>query len=141
SIKASIDELESQLEQKGFKVASLHGDKGQASRMEILHKFKAGTYHALIATDVVAPGLDIKSIKSVVNFDIAKDMDMRVHRIGCCLIAAVQNVSVELMDHAMKDGRFRSKRDAREGGGGNNGKGRGGRGVGGRGVRGVESGI
>lgn len=130
SKKATVDELESQVAQKGFKVASLHGDKDQASRMEILQQFKSGTYHVLIATDVAARGLDIKSIKSVVNFDIAKDMDMHVHRIGRTgragdkdgtaytlitqkearfagelvnsLIAAGQNVSVELMDLAMK---------------------------------------
>lgn len=176
SKKASVDEIESQLLQKGFKVAALHGDKDQASRMETLQKFKSGVYHVLIATDVAARGLDIKSIKSVVNFDIAKDMDMHVHRIGRTgragdkdgtahtlitqkearfagelvnsLIAAGQNVSVELMDLAMKDGRFRSKRDARKkgggggagggGGGGKKGKGRGGNG---RGVRGVDFGL
>ncbi|KAK6120134.1 hypothetical protein DH2020_046040 [Rehmannia glutinosa] len=165
SKKATVDEVESQLVQIGFKVAALHGDKDQASRMEILHKFKSGTYHVLIATDVAARGLDIKSIKSVVNFDIAKDMDMHVHRIGRTgragdkdgtaytlitqkearfagelvnsLIAAGQNVSVELMDLAMKDGRFRSKRDARKGGG-KKAKGRGGSG---RGVRGVDFGL
>ncbi|CAI0422660.1 unnamed protein product [Linum tenue] len=166
SKKAMVDEIESQLVQKGFKVASLHGDKDQASRMEILQKFKSGVYHVLIATDVAARGLDIKSIKSVVNFDIAKDMDMHVHRIGRTgragdkdgiaytlitqkearfagelvnsLVAAGQNVSAELMDLAMKDGRFRSKRDARKGGG-KKGKGRGGGGN--RGVRGVDFGL
>lgn len=130
SKKATVDEIESQLAQRSFKVAALHGDKDQASRMEILQKFKSGTYHVLIATDVAARGLDIKSIKSVVNFDIAKDMDMHVHRIGRTgragdkdgtaytlitqkearfaaelvnsLIAAGQNVSMELMDLAMK---------------------------------------
>ncbi|KAJ8748263.1 hypothetical protein K2173_000835 [Erythroxylum novogranatense] len=165
SKKATVDDIESQLAQKGFKVAALHGDKDQASRMEILQKFKSGVYHVLIATDVAARGLDIKSIKSVVNFDIAKDMDMHVHRIGRTgragdkdgiaytlitqkearfagelvnsLIAAGQNVSTELMDLAMKDGRFRSKRDARKGGG-KKGKGRGGSG---RGVRGVDFGL
>ncbi|KAL9242955.1 hypothetical protein vseg_016908 [Gypsophila vaccaria] len=165
SKKASVDEVESQLAQRGFKVAALHGDKDQSSRMEILQKFKAGTFHVLIATDVAARGLDIKSIKSVVNFDIAKEMDMHVHRIGRTgragdkdgvaytlitlkearfagelvnsLIAAGQNVSAELMDLAMKDGRFRSKRDARKGGG-KKGKGRGG---GNRGVRGVDFGL
>ncbi|OMO63998.1 hypothetical protein CCACVL1_22119 [Corchorus capsularis] len=167
SKKATVDEIESQLSQKGFKVAALHGDKDQASRMEILQKFKSGIYHVLVATDVAARGLDIKSIKSVVNFDIAKDMDMHVHRIGRTgragdkdgiaytlitqkearfagelvnsLIAAGQNVSMELMDLAMKDGRFRSKRDARKGGG-KKGRGRGG-GGGGRGVRGVDFGL
>ncbi|XP_073283829.1 DEAD-box ATP-dependent RNA helicase 24 [Primulina huaijiensis] len=165
SKKSTVDEVESKLAQEGFKVAALHGDKAQASRMEILQKFKSGTYHVLIATDVAARGLDIKSIKSVVNFDIAKDMDMHVHRIGRTgragdkdgtaytivtqkearfagelvnsLIAAGQNVSMELMDLAMKDGRFRSKRDARKGGG-KRAKGRGG---GGRGVRGVDFGL
>ncbi|KAL8191972.1 hypothetical protein R6Q57_028093 [Mikania cordata] len=165
SKKSTVDEIESQLSQKGFKVAALHGDKDQASRMETLQKFKTGIYHVLVATDVAARGLDIKSIKSVVNFDIARDMDMHVHRIGRTgragdkdgtaytlithkearfagelvnsLIAAGQNVSLELMDLAMKDGRYRSKRDARKGGG-KRAKGRGG---GNRGVRGVDFGL
>lgn len=130
SKKATVDQIESQLSQKRFKVAALHGDKDQSSRMETLQKFKSGIYHVLVATDVAARGLDIKSIKSVVNFDIARDMDMHVHRIGRTgragdkdgtaytlithkearfagelvnsLIAAGQNVSVELMDLAMK---------------------------------------
>ncbi|XP_022890518.1 DEAD-box ATP-dependent RNA helicase 24-like [Olea europaea var. sylvestris] len=166
SKKNTVDEVESQLSQRGLRVAALHGDKDQASRMEILQKFKSGTYHVLIATDVAARGLDIKSIKSVVNFDIAKDMDMHVHRIGRTgragdkdgtaytlitekearfagelvnsLIAAGQNATMELMDLAMKDGRFRSKRDARKGGG-KRAKGRGGGGN--RGVRGVDFGL
>ncbi|KAK8913783.1 DEAD-box ATP-dependent RNA helicase 24 [Platanthera zijinensis] len=168
SKKATVDEIESQLIQKGFKVAALHGDKDQASRMETLQKFKAGIYHVLVATDVAARGLDIKSIKSVVNFNIAKDMDMHVHRIGRtgragnkdgtaytlitqketrfagelvnCLIAAGQNVSNELKELAMKDGRFRERRDARKGcGGKKGGKGKGA--AGGRGVRGIDFGL
>ncbi|KAB2611991.1 DEAD-box ATP-dependent RNA helicase 24-like [Pyrus ussuriensis x Pyrus communis] len=78
----AVDEIESQLAQKGFKVTALHGDNEQASRMDILQKFNSGIYHVLVATDVAARGLDIKSIKSFVNFDIAKDMDMHVHRIA-----------------------------------------------------------
>ncbi|KAG5251911.1 DEAD-box ATP-dependent RNA helicase [Salix suchowensis] len=146
SKKATVDDIESQLALKAFKVAALHGDKDQASRMEILQKFKSGVYHVLVATDVAARGLDIKSIKSVVNFDIARDMDAHVHRIGRTgraearfagelvnsLIAAGQNASVELMELAMKDGRFRSKRDSRKGGK---------RGGGNRGVRGVDFGL
>lgn len=142
SKKATVDEIESQLAQRGFKVAALHGDKDQASRMDILQKFKSGVYHVLIATDVAARGLDIKSIKSVVNFDIAKDMDMHVHRIGRTgragdkdgtaytlitqkearfagelvnsLIAAGQNVSIELMDLAMKVEKKVKEREAVE---------------------------
>ncbi|KAM2798177.1 hypothetical protein COP1_003165 [Malus domestica] len=56
--------------------------KSQLCMVNILQKFKSGIYHVLGATNVAARGRDIKSIKSVVNFDIAKDMDMHVHRIG-----------------------------------------------------------
>ncbi|XP_051181526.1 DEAD-box ATP-dependent RNA helicase 24 [Lolium perenne] len=179
--KARVDEVENQLNQRGFKVAALHGDKDQASRMETLQKFKSGIYHVLVATDVAARGLDIKSIKTVVNFDIAKEMDMHIHRIGRTgragdkdgiaytlitqketrfagelvhsLIAAGQDVPNELMDLAMKDGRFRSNRDSRKGGK-KGGKGKGGGGGGGsgsgggggargrgRGIRGVDFGL
>lgn len=177
STKSKVDEIEPQLIQDGFKVASLHGDKDQASRMEVLQKFKSGIYHVLVATDVAARGLDIKSIKSVVNFDIAKDIDMHVHRIGRTgragdkegiaytlvtqkearfagelvnsLVAAGQNVPVELMDLAMKDSRFRAKREASKGSGGRKGGGRGGGGKGGSGssggggrsIRGVDYGL
>ncbi|CAN6469038.1 unnamed protein product [Victoria cruziana] len=166
STKVKVDEIEAQLLQKCFKVAALHGDKDQASRMEVLQKFKSGIYHVLVATDVAARGLDIKSIKSVVNFDIARDMDMHVHRIGRTgragdkdgtaytlitqkearfagelvnnLVAAGQQVSAELMDLAMKDGRFKAKRDARRGSGKKGGRGKVGSG---RGVRGVDFGL
>ncbi|KAL2630787.1 hypothetical protein R1flu_015473 [Riccia fluitans] len=179
STKVRVEEIEGKLGQNGFKVGALHGDKDQATRMEVLKKFKSGTYHVLVATDVAARGLDIKSIKTVVNYDIAKDMDSHVHRIGrtgragdkdgvahtvitqkearfagellTSLIAAGQNVPMELMDLAMKDGRFRSQREGRRGGGGKGkgrGKGHGGRsggagagGGGGRNVRGVDFGM
>lgn len=54
----------------------------QHARMSVLNAFKAGTHHVLVATDVAARGLDIKSIKSVVNYDTAKDIDTHVHRVG-----------------------------------------------------------
>eukprot|EP00899_Mesostigma_viride_P010303 jgi/Mesvir1/19274/Mv10354-RA.1 len=82
STKSRTEELEKALALRGVKVGSLHGDKDQASRMEILKAFKEGSYHVLVATDVAARGLDIKSIKTVVNYDIARDIDSHVHRIG-----------------------------------------------------------
>lgn len=130
STKVRVEEIEGKLGEAGFKVAALHGDKDQSSRMEVLKSFKTGVFHVLVATDVAARGLDIKSIKTVVNFDIAKDMDTHVHRIGRTgragdkegvaqtlitmkearfagelvnsLIASGQNISSELMDLAMK---------------------------------------
>lgn len=61
---------------------SLHGDKTQADRSNILRKFRSGEVSVLIATDVASRGLDIKDIRTVVNYDCAKNIDTHVHRIG-----------------------------------------------------------
>ncbi|KAI9987921.1 hypothetical protein PInf_024176 [Phytophthora infestans] len=60
----------------------LHGDKTQQERAEALTKFKHGACRVLVATDVAARGLDVKDVKNVVNFDVAKSIDTHVHRIG-----------------------------------------------------------
>jgi hypothetical protein len=52
----------------------------QFSRMKVLDAFKSGQHHLLVATDVAARGLDIKSIKTVINYDAAKDIDTHIHR-------------------------------------------------------------
>ena len=129
STKKMCDQLARTLA-RGFGAAAIHGDKSQSERDHVLAQFKAGRAPILVATDVAARGLDIKSIKAVVNFDIAKDMDSHVHRIGRTgragdkegvaytliiqkearfagelvnsLIAAGQNVPAELADLAMK---------------------------------------
>lgn len=80
--KARVDELCAALQAAGARVASIHGDMDQHTRMTTLNDFKAGQFHALVATDVAARGLDIKSIKTVVNYDAAKDIDTHVHRIS-----------------------------------------------------------
>ena len=64
------------------RAGAIHGDMDQHSRMSVLAAFKSGRHHVLVATDVAARGLDIKSIKSVVNYDTAKDIDTHVHRVG-----------------------------------------------------------
>ena len=50
--------------------------------MEALNAFKSGKVHVLVATDVASRGLDIKSVRSVVNYDPPKDTDAYVHRVG-----------------------------------------------------------
>ncbi len=52
----------------------------QYSRMGVLDAFKSGTHHVLVATDVAARGLDIRTIKTVVCFDAARDFDTHIHR-------------------------------------------------------------
>jgi ATP-dependent RNA helicase DDX42 len=66
----------------GFKAEGMHGDLDQHSRMAMLSAFKGGQLHVLVATDVAARGLDIRTIRTVVNYDVAKSIDAHVHRIG-----------------------------------------------------------
>lgn len=66
----------------GFKAEGMHGDLDQHSRMAMLSAFKGGQLHVLVATDVAARGLDIRTIRTVVNYDVAKNIDTHVHRIG-----------------------------------------------------------
>lgn len=64
-------------------VDCLHGDKTQADRSNILRKFRAGeVISVLVATDVASRGLDVKDIRTVVNYDCAKNIETHVHRIG-----------------------------------------------------------
>merc|ERR1719148_37832 len=109
----------------------------QADRMKILKKFRKRRVDVLIATDIAARGLDIPTIRTVVSFDVAKDIQMHTHRIGRTgragasgeahtlltnspadtkmaaylvehLEQANQNVSEELQGLAMKHGQYRS---------------------------------
>ena len=52
----------------------------QYTRMHVLDGFRSGAHHVLVATDVAARGLDIKTLRTVVNYDAAKDIDTHVHR-------------------------------------------------------------
>lgn len=80
--KARVDEVVVRLKEKGFRTEGIHGDMDQFTRMNILKNYREGGIHVLVATDVAARGLDIRSIKTVINFDSAKDIDSHIHRIG-----------------------------------------------------------
>jgi ATP-dependent RNA helicase DDX42 len=80
--KSNSEEVAHNLRQNGYSAGLLHGDMGQADRDEVITNFKKKSFPILVATDVAARGLDIPSIKTVVNYDVAKDIDTHVHRIG-----------------------------------------------------------
>ncbi len=80
--KRSVDQLETELKARGFKVGGIHGDKRNRERMRTLDAFKMNQINVLIATDVAARGLDIPNVTHVINYDIPNDYDTYVHRIG-----------------------------------------------------------
>lgn len=80
--KNATEEVAEQLTKAGFPAAALHGDIAQNQREKIVEKLKSGELDLVVATDVVARGLDVERITHVVNFDIPYDAESYIHRIG-----------------------------------------------------------
>ncbi len=80
--KNSTLELAEKLEARGYSSAALNGDMNQALREKTVDRLKKGALDILVATDVVARGLDVERISHVVNYDIPYDTEAYVHRIG-----------------------------------------------------------
>lgn len=80
--KRGADKLSKQLYQGGFRADSIHGDKSQNKRLNVLRKFKTNTINILVATDVAARGLDIPNVTHVINYDEPENYKDYIHRIG-----------------------------------------------------------
>jgi len=74
--------LDEQLYEKSFNSGALHGNLEQHEREENLRRFRKGEIDVMLATDVAARGLDIENIGVVVNYDMPRDKDTYIHRIG-----------------------------------------------------------
>lgn len=80
--KWGMEKLSKELYKRGFKVASIHGDKSQAQRQRALKQFRDNHIQALLATDVASRGLDIDNVTHVINFDLPETYEDYIHRIG-----------------------------------------------------------
>lgn len=80
--KFGAEKLAAKLNHAGFICEAMHGDKSQAARERSLDKFRKGKAAILVATDVAARGIDVRSISLVINFDLPEAADTYVHRIG-----------------------------------------------------------
>lgn len=80
--KWGIDKLAHTLEERGFRTASLHGNKSQGQRQRALDQFKQEKVQILLATDVASRGLDIDNVSHVINYDAPESYDDYIHRIG-----------------------------------------------------------
>lgn len=80
--KRSADKLSKILRERGFVLSTIHGDKTQAQRKKALELFKDNRVKILLATDVVARGIDIDDVTHVINFDLPQSYEDYIHRIG-----------------------------------------------------------
>jgi ATP-dependent RNA helicase DeaD len=80
--KIRCEQLYRTLRDRGMNVKALHGDMSQGQRDGVMISFKSGRLPILVATDVAARGLDIRTVTHIINFDIPTSPDVYVHRIG-----------------------------------------------------------
>lgn len=80
--KLKVKELTRLLRRSGIKAAEMHSDLDQKQREDVMISFRADRIDVLVATDIVARGIDIDDITMVVNYDVPREVEDYVHRIG-----------------------------------------------------------
>ncbi|HXC80632.1 MAG TPA: DEAD/DEAH box helicase [Trebonia sp.] len=96
--KRAADQVATALGDRGFAVATVHGDLGQAQRERALRAFRGGKVDVLVATDVAARGIDVDDVTHVVNYECPDDEKAYVHRIGRTGRAGRAGVAVTFVD-------------------------------------------
>lgn len=82
SSKIKVKEVTKALKRLKLNVGEMHSDLDQSQREAIMHEFRNGRINMLVATDIVARGIDIDDIRLVINYDVPHDSEDYVHRIG-----------------------------------------------------------
>ena len=82
SSKQKVKDLHAAFVRQGMPSAAMHSDLEQSEREEVMRKFKHGHINILIATDIVSRGIDVEDIELVINFDVPRDVEDYIHRIG-----------------------------------------------------------
>merc|ERR1719453_2555334 len=80
--KTDVDDIHEYLLLKGVEAVSIHGGKDQEERNFAIKSIKEGTKDVLIGTDIAAKGLDFPDVQHVINYDMPKEIENYVHRIG-----------------------------------------------------------
>lgn len=92
--KMKVKQVAGALQRKHINCGEMHSDLDQAMRDEVMFKFKSGQFDVLVATDIVARGIDIDDISMVINYDVPHDAEDYVHRIGRTARAAREGSAI-----------------------------------------------
>ena len=82
SRKTKVKEIARTIRKHGFNVGEMHSDLSQSERDEIMYQYKSRKIDMIVATDILARGIDIDDIRIVINYDVPRDCDDYIHRIG-----------------------------------------------------------
>ncbi len=89
-----------ELERARFKIAEIHSDLEQSQREDVLNGFTSGRIPILVATDILSRGIDIDTIDLVINYDVPRDAEDYVHRIGRTARAEADGIAFTLISPA-----------------------------------------
>ncbi len=95
--KVKVKELTRTLRKMGLSVGEMHSDLDQKERDHIMHEFKNNRVNMLIATDIVARGIDIDDVSLIINYDVPYEVEDYVHRIGRTARAGDEGMSITLV--------------------------------------------
>ena len=98
SRKQKVKEIVQSLKRNGFNAKAIHSDLEQAEREDVLREFKNRKTQILVATDIIARGIDIEKIDLVINYDVPRDAEDYVHRVGRTARASTQGVALTLIN-------------------------------------------
>ncbi|MCI6080041.1 MAG: DEAD/DEAH box helicase [Prevotella sp.] len=96
--KERVKEINRELQKMKVNCCSMHSDLTQQERDEVMYLFKSGQKDVLVATDIVARGIDIDDIRMVINYDVPHDAEDYVHRIGRTARADRDGVAITLVN-------------------------------------------
>ena len=99
STKDKVKQLERELKRLRFNISAIHSDLEQDERNEVLRNFKNKTLQTLVATDILSRGIDIDSIGLVINYDVPRDAEDYIHRVGRTARAETTGVAVTLINN------------------------------------------
>jgi len=98
STKIKVKEIARSLKSNNFNAQAISSDLEQAERENVLREFKNRNIQILVATDIIARGIDIEKIDLVINFDVPRDAEDYVHRVGRTARAQTQGVAITLIN-------------------------------------------
>ncbi|MCB1694251.1 MAG: ATP-dependent RNA helicase DbpA [Pseudomonadales bacterium] len=96
--RRDVQSVAESIRRAGFVVGALHGELDQREREQTLVRFANKSTTVLVATDVAARGLDVDDVQTVINYQIARDTEVHVHRIGRTARAGKQGIAVSLFE-------------------------------------------
>ena len=95
--KKECQEVAEALTERGFSALAIHGDLEQIDRDQVLARFANKSVSIMVATDVAARGIDIKELSAVINYELPRDPEVHIHRIGRTGRAGEQGLALSLV--------------------------------------------